>query len=150
MACTCFFLKKKIVWKQIRMNDWFWFYVVLAIFQPYDGGRVKFRVWVWKLCVSLTTPIEPTLFRTSGKRSFACQGGCDPWHGAPFNVPSDRLRMNLLFKYYWHVTAIFRKQNHLLYLNSLKWSFQNFSEYTCIRKVEISFWNTPPSFFTMK
>ena len=21
------------------------------------------------------------------KRSFACQGGCYPWHGAPFNVP---------------------------------------------------------------
>ena len=34
-------------------------------------------------------PREPTLYRNPVKRSFACQGGCYPWHGAPFYVPSD-------------------------------------------------------------
>jgi hypothetical protein len=36
--------------------------------------------------VSLTALSEPTLFRTSGKPSFACQGDCDPWHGAPTDI----------------------------------------------------------------
>ena len=35
-------------------------------------------------------PHEPTLYWNPVKRSFAFQGGCYPWHGAPFNVPSDR------------------------------------------------------------
>ena len=34
-------------------------------------------------------PHEPTLQRNPVKRFFACQGGCYPWHGAPFNVQSD-------------------------------------------------------------
>ena len=32
-------------------------------------------------------PHEPTLQRNPVKQSFACQGGCYPWHWAPFNVP---------------------------------------------------------------
>ena len=33
-------------------------------------------------------PHEPSLHRNIVKRSLACQGGCYPWHGAPFNIPS--------------------------------------------------------------
>ena len=34
-------------------------------------------------------PCRPTLCRNRVQLSFACQGGCYTWQGAPFNVPSD-------------------------------------------------------------
>ena len=34
-------------------------------------------------------PCRPTLCRNQVKLSFACQGGCYTWQGAPFNVPSN-------------------------------------------------------------
>lgn len=37
----------------------------------------------------LTAPSELTLVRKSGKRSFTSQGGCGPWHEAPYNIPDD-------------------------------------------------------------
>ena len=36
------------------------------------------------------------LHRNPVKQSFACQGGCYPWHRAPFNVPSDPNLTSLL------------------------------------------------------
>ena len=44
----------------VELIDWIEFYAVSAIF----GG-----------------PNESTLHRIPVKRSFACQGGCCPWHG---------------------------------------------------------------------
>ena len=56
------------------------FYAVSAVNKRWSF--VKF----WSF---LGGPHERTLHRNPVKRSFACQGGCYPWHGAPFNVPSD-------------------------------------------------------------
>ena len=36
----------------------------------------------------LKFPWRPSRAYSSSK-SFVCQGGCYPWHGAPFNAPSD-------------------------------------------------------------
>ena len=49
------------------------------------------------------SPHELTFHRNPVKRSFACERGCYPWHGAPFNVPSDghTYLINIQYNYYW-------------------------------------------------
>ena len=44
-------------------------------------------------------PHKPTLRRNPEKRSFVCKGGCFPWHGAPFYVPSDGHKIIYIFIY---------------------------------------------------
>jgi hypothetical protein len=68
--------------------DWliFWFYAVLAIFQQYYSD------WVTSVSFeSFSCPDGPQLTYSISKireTIFACQGDCDPRHGAPFNVLS--------------------------------------------------------------
>ena len=71
------------------MIDYTVFYAVSAIFRPYNGATVNKRWSFVKFWSFPGGPHEPTLHRNQVKRSFACQGGCYPWHGAPFNIPSD-------------------------------------------------------------
>ena len=58
-------------------------------------------------------PHEPTFLRNLVKRSFVCQCGCYPWHGAPFNVPSDG--------YYFFYVLLY-VMNNIDTKNSLRWS----------------------------
>ena len=73
--------------------DYIVFYAVLAIFRPYNGGDYIVLIndnQLWNFEVSFAV-LTSLLFMSSksSERSFACHGGCYPWHGAPFNVPSD-------------------------------------------------------------
>ena len=46
------------------------------------------------------SPQEFAFYQTPVRRSFTCKEGCYPWHGAPFNDPSDghrKLRLSCLF-----------------------------------------------------
>ena len=78
----------------VWLIDWIVFYAASAIFQPYNGGDSWLKVISFEILKCPWRPHESTLLRNPVKWSFACQGGCYPWHGAPFDVLSDGQKKN--------------------------------------------------------
>ena len=83
--------QEPLVCRSILVNDW----LIILCFTPYRWyfGHITATTfnkrWSFVKFWSFPDgPHESTLHRNPVKRSFACQGGCYPWHGAPFNVPS--------------------------------------------------------------
>jgi hypothetical protein len=54
--------------------DWFWFYAVLVLFQPYYGDRVEYCVWFWKFGFPWRPPVSLLFFEHQGNDVLRAKG----------------------------------------------------------------------------
>ena len=107
--CKCWREKGQI--RKISVNQLLWLRVKFTEKSVnFADQSVNFTEKSVQIKKKLSVYVALIRFRTH-EPSFACQGGCYPWHGAPFNVPSDPTDIDITETIKGNITNIQSRTN---------------------------------------